>query len=201
MAKSKETTYFGDENSKRILNDFFDDDEIANLKYSWQTDDSDKKEQNLKGDEDLNTPRQYQKDSVDDSDNTLTPDSPKCIFCGGELDKKYYCSECDFKFKKEELFAPITPNSFIFSELRGDDDVIVVTPILYWRKKKKLMEKPFKVPDTIFLNCGLNPTPFEPSKFSKLQLMFDLPSENYIKYMEEQGFIWDTAFNKYVNKI
>jgi hypothetical protein len=172
------------------------------MKYTWQTDDSEKDKQtkNLKGDEDINMPQQLQKDSINDSDNNLTPDSLKCIFCGGELNKKHYCPECDFKFKKEDLFASVTPNKFIFSELKSDDDVIVVTPILYWRKKKKLMNKQFKVPETIFLNCGLNPTPFEPSKFSKLALGYDLPPENYIKFMEEQGFIWDKNFNKYVNR-
>jgi hypothetical protein len=200
MAKSKETTYFGDENSKRIKNDLFDEDEIANMKYSWQTDDAENENKNLKGDEDINMPRQYQKDSIEDSDNSLTPDAPKCIFCGGELDKKYYCPECDFKFKKDDLFAPLSPNKFIFSELKSDDDVIVVTPILYWRKKKKLMDKTFKVPDTIFLNCGLNPTPFEPSKFRKISFSIDLTTEHYIKFMEERGFIWDTNFNKFVNK-
>jgi hypothetical protein len=203
MEKNKETSYFGEEKSKKIINDFFDEDEIANMKYTWETDDAekDKENKNLKGDEDINMPQQFQKDSINDSDNILIPDAPKCIFCGGDLDKNYYCPVCDFKFKKDDLFAPITPNNFIFSELKSDEDVIVITPILYWRKKKKLLNKAFKVPDTIFLNCGLNPTAYEPSKFSKLQIMFELPTEEYIKFMEERGFIWDKSFNKYVNKL
>jgi hypothetical protein len=204
MAKSKETTYFGEENSKRIKNALFDDeDEIDNLKFSWQTDDAekDKVSKNLKGDEDINMPRQCQKDSIEDSDNTLTPDAPKCIFCGGELEKENYCPKCDFKFEKDDLFKPLSPNSFIFSELKSDDDIIVITPILYWRKKNKLLEMPFKVPDNILLNCGLNPTPFEPSKFCKLSLAYDVPSEQYIKVIESVGFIWDESFNKFVNNL
>jgi hypothetical protein len=202
MAKNKETSYFGEEKSKKILNDFFDESEITNMKYSWQTDDADKdKNKGLKGDEDINNPLDLQKDSINDSDNLLTPDAPKCVFCGGELDKKHYCPACDFKFKKEHLFVQMTANNFIFSELKSDDDIIVVTPLLYWRKKKKLMDKPFKVPESIFLNCGLNPTAYKPSMFSKLQFMFDAPTEQYIKIMKEQGFIWDTGFNKYVNNL
>jgi hypothetical protein len=198
MTNKKQSSYFGEEKSKRILDDLFSDDDVNEMKFSWQTDEKDVK--NLTGNEDINMPRQQQKDSILDSDNLLISDSPKCIFCGGELTKNH-CPVCDFKFKKAELFAPITPNSFIFSELKSDDDIFVITPIIYWRRKKSLMPTPFKVPESIFLNCGINPTPHEPSKFSKIQINFELPTEEYVKGMEKIGFIWDKKFNKFVNKI
>jgi hypothetical protein len=198
MKNKKETSYFGEEKSKRILDDLFSDDDVSEMKFSWQTDEKNKK--NLTGNEEINKPRQEQKDSMLDSDNVLTPDSPKCIFCGGEL-TKHYCPVCDFKFKKADLFAPITPNSFIFSELTSDDDVFIITPYLYWRRKKNIMDKPFKVPESVFLNCGVNPTSIEPSKFCKLQLGYEIPTENYINGMEMMGFIWDKKFNKFVNNI